>query len=271
MEVHGFTKEWHEGLPAAYRAADAVTDQGIGGYPMRRWMNGIGEIAGQVRDIADAAFEGSLTDPARVPDQAVRWLAQMLGIPNEQRNLSPADLRVYLTTMTSNGRPAVGTRQSIAEVAQLYLKGTRQVSVVPHKTKPHVIVILVKADEVQGGSVYPDPEYPGLYQTVINGTVKTDLTHKQFYRNTDTELVYEDPENDNFYLITPNGGLLLIERQVRAAGVVPAGHLIEARDAVATWEAFEAEVVTWADLEEKGKTWAEHDSIGVDLVTDPPA
>ncbi|WNO25854.1 hypothetical protein SEA_ALTADENA_32 [Arthrobacter phage Altadena] len=148
-DVHPWTRSWWEGLPTAYRDADA----GLG-YPLARWMDGAGSVAGQVREISDALWDGAYTDPARVPDGSpLRWLGQMLGAPAAQRSKTDAELRQYLVDLVSAGRAAVGTRRSIYEVSKYFLTGDRQVNVVPSSTTPHRIVLLVRADEVPGGDL----------------------------------------------------------------------------------------------------------------------
>ncbi|QIN94361.1 minor tail protein [Arthrobacter phage Abba] len=148
VPVHPWTLAWWGTLPHAYRDADAAQDPP---YPLLRWMDGIGRIAGQMRELSDSLWAGDLTDVEKAPDAAVRWLAQMLGIDETQRARSTADLRNYLADLTLTGRPAVGTRAAIAEVARRYLTGDRQVGVMPSATTPHTIVLLVRATEVPNG------------------------------------------------------------------------------------------------------------------------
>lgn len=149
--VEAWTRAWWDTLPTAYRDADARQNPEAGGYPLRRWMDGIGKIAGDVRAINDDLWDGVYTDPALVPDGApLRWLAQMLGAPAAQRSRTDAELRQYLVDLVGTGRAAVGTRQAIYEVAKHFLTGNRQVNVLPSATTPHRIVLLVRADEVPG-------------------------------------------------------------------------------------------------------------------------
>lgn len=153
-EVSNWTRAWWETLPTAYRDADARQNASTGGYPLRRWMDGIGSIAGDVRAISDDMWGGVYTDPARVPDgDPLRWLAQMLGAPAAQRAKSDAELRQYLVDLVGIGRAAVGTRRAIYEVTKYFLTGGRQVNVVPSSTTRHRIMLLVRADEVPGGDL----------------------------------------------------------------------------------------------------------------------
>ncbi|QKY79797.1 minor tail protein [Arthrobacter phage Bumble] len=153
-EVHPWTRSWWEGLPTAYRDADARQSPEVGGYPLLKWMEGIGSVAGEVREISDALWDGVYTDPGRVPDGApLRWLAQMLGAPAAQRTKTDLELRQYLIDLVGTGRAAVGTRRAVYEVSKYFLTGDRQVNVVPSATTPHRIVLLVRADEVPGGDL----------------------------------------------------------------------------------------------------------------------
>lgn len=211
VPVHPWSLRWWSSLPGAYRDADA-RQNGTGYYPMLRWMDGIGRIGGEMRDLSDSLWAGDLTDVHKVPDDAVRWLAQMLGVGAAQRVLSTADLRAYLVELTTNGRPAVGTRAAIAEAARRFLTGDKQVGVVPSSTTPHTIVVLVRASEV------------------------------------------------------PGGDLAALAANIRAAGVVPAGHNLTAVNAVPTWDTWLAAAgTTWDQVEGKARTWNDADSLGVNI------
>jgi hypothetical protein len=215
--VHEWTKQWWGTLPGAYRAADAAQETpGGSNYPLLRFMDGPGRTAGLMRQISDDAWDGNLTDPARVPEHAVPWLAQMLGVPATQRALPPEQLRTYLQNMAADGRPAAGTRQSIITAAKQHLIGDGQALIQPATaaTPAHTIIMLVRADQVPGGDL------PALVA------------------------------------------------KIRAAGVIPAGHVLTARMAVSEWDEWEAEAgTTWAEVESNTKTWAAADSLGVVLET----
>ncbi|WNN95983.1 minor tail protein [Arthrobacter phage Hirko] len=149
VPVHEWTRAWWQTLPGAYRAADAAQ----GTYPLLRYMEGAGRIAGEVRGISDDLWGGEFLQPANTPDSALRWVAQLMGVPSTVRNQPAADLRAYLVDLTVNGRPASGTRGDVANAARRYLTGAKQVSVVPSSTSPYRIVLLVRADEVPGADV----------------------------------------------------------------------------------------------------------------------
>lgn len=158
--VHAWTRRWWETLPNAYKEADAATNPELGGFPMLRWMNGIGQLAGEMRQISDDLWNGKYTDPATVPDSALRWLAMMLGLSAQHRQQGQAVLRERLTTLTNVGRSAAGTRAMIAESAKAYLLPGAQARVEPSSKRPHVLIMYVRAYEV------PDDDLAGLARKV---------------------------------------------------------------------------------------------------------
>lgn len=127
-------------------------------YPLMRYMDGPGRVAGQMREISDQAWAGNLTNPSTTPDHAIPWLAQMLGTPTAIRNLPTPKVRTYLQDMATEGRPAAGTRQSIITSAKQFLIGEGQALIQPAgpTTPEHTIIMLVRADQV------PDGDLPAL-------------------------------------------------------------------------------------------------------------
>ncbi|QDK01912.1 hydrolase [Arthrobacter phage Vibaki] len=146
--VHDWSRAWWKTLPGAYRAADVAQ-----GYPLLRYMEGAGRVAGEVRALSDDMWGETFMNPATTPDTALRWVAQLMGVPAKIRDQPTADLRAYLVDLALNGRPASGTRGDLANAARRYLTGAKQVSVIPSPTSPHRIVLLVRADEVPGADV----------------------------------------------------------------------------------------------------------------------
>jgi len=154
--VHWWTRKWWDTLPDAYKAADTAQQAaGRSNNPLLRFMDGPGRAAGLMRDISDQAWAGDLTNPATAPDAAIPWLAQMLGAPTTQRALPTPDLRAYLQNLADDGRPAAGTRQSIITAAKQYLLDDGQAIILPASstTPAHTIIMLVRADQVPGGSL----------------------------------------------------------------------------------------------------------------------
>ena len=148
MSVSEWTRRWWGVLPSSYREIDAGMNGEIGGFPLLRYMDGPGQIAGGVRELSDLMWSGHFVDPETVPDYAIRWFAQMLGVPKSQRELDVDTLRIYLVDLVTQGRPAAGNRQSIVLAAKRFLSGDRQTIVQPSATAAHTILVLVRADEV---------------------------------------------------------------------------------------------------------------------------
>jgi len=122
-------------------------------YPLLRYMEGIGQIAGQVRDISDGFWGGEYLDPTNTPDSALRWVAQMMGVSKTIRDQTAPELRAYLVDLATNGRPASGTRRDIANAARQFLTGAKQTVMVTHPTRQHSLVMLVRAEELPGADV----------------------------------------------------------------------------------------------------------------------
>lgn len=147
-EVHEWTRRWWESLPQAYQDIDAQQNPELGGYPLLRFMDGIGQLGGWMRQMSDDLFDGIYTDPRKAPDHAIPWLAMMLGLSDEQRRQPIPKIRERLITMTTIGRSAVGSRAMIAESAKPFLAPGAQVRVLPSKTKPHVIIMYIRAFDI---------------------------------------------------------------------------------------------------------------------------
>ncbi len=212
VPVHPWTLNLWRTLPGAYRAADAAQQT----YPLLRYLDGAGRIAGEVRDVSDSLWSGEFMDPTNTPDEALRWVAQLMGVDATTRSGPVADLRAYLVDLAANGRPASGTRRDISNAARRFLTGDKQVSTVPSSTVLNRLVLLVRADEVPGADV--------------------NLTN----------------------------ALNALIAQVRATGVIPAGHELTAQAVNPTWDQYEAAAgSTWTTREAAARTWSEADSLGV--------
>ncbi|MBD4083418.1 hypothetical protein GUH71_05305, partial [Xanthomonas citri pv. citri] len=60
-----------------------------------------------------------------------------MGLPKTYMGrLSLAQLRSHLVAFAENGRPPIGSRRNIAEVAKQWLTGDKQVSVIPATQLP---------------------------------------------------------------------------------------------------------------------------------------
>jgi len=198
-------------LPQVYQRLDATQNLELGGYPLLRYLNGMGAEAQRVRDVSDQWWAGEFTDPDTVPSGAMlRWLAQVMGV--RTAGVPERQIRGVLHDIRAGGRRAVGTRELIAEAARRALVGESQVAVVPSEQDPHRLLVLVRADELGPG------------------------------------------------------GLSAIIDEVRAAGVVPAGHMLVPQTASASWDAWSAAAgATWDEVENRLVTWNDADSAGVVL------
>lgn len=134
-------------------------------YPLLRFMEGIGQTAGQVRDISDGLWGGEFLEPTNTPDSSLRWVAQMMGVSKTTRDLPVADLRAYLVDLAENGRPASGTRRDISNAARQFLTGTKSTVMVPHPSRLHALVMIVREDELPGADV----DLPAALATLVNG------------------------------------------------------------------------------------------------------
>jgi hypothetical protein len=163
------------GINVGHRAVDfeALPGNTVSShYPLLRYMEGVGQIAGQVRDISDGLWSGEYLEPANTPDAALRWVAQLMGVSATIRNQSPADLRAYLVDLAESGRPASGTRRDMTNAARKFLTGNRQATVVPSPTKLHSLVMLVREDELPGADVDQPAALAALVASVrATGTV----------------------------------------------------------------------------------------------------
>lgn len=182
-------------------------------HPLLRFMDGIGQIGGQYRELSDQLWDGHFTNPESCPDESLPWLAQMAGINRNVYRILPADdLRELIKSTQSRGLAALGSRSAIADIVRPYLSGEKLCLVGPHPTKPHTIVISVNFTEV------------------------------------------------------PNNDLPKLAENIRKTRVIPAGHVIEITEMLASWDAWEAAAgSTWAELEAKAKRWGEQDTLGVSV------
>lgn len=150
--IHPWTRSWWDFLPSVYRN-DRVQNPEIGGYPMLRFMNGIGQIAGEVRDLTDAVWRGEFMNPATTPDHALSWLAQLMGTDERGRRMPNAELRQFLVDMSAEGRVAVGTKLHIQNVAKNFLTNDRRVAVVPSTQRRHSLILVVAENDMPGLNV----------------------------------------------------------------------------------------------------------------------
>ena len=106
-------------------------------YPLLRFMDGVGHQAGYLDDQLSHMWDGDTFDPVTAPEQWLRFLGTIMGLPRTYMGrLTLAQLRSHLAAFAENGRPPIGSRRNIAEVAKQWLTGDKQVTVIPATQLP---------------------------------------------------------------------------------------------------------------------------------------
>lgn len=106
-------------------------------YPLLRFMDGVGHQAGFLDDQLAHMWDGETFNPVTAPEQWLRFLGTIMGLPHTYMGrLSLAQLRSHLVAFAENGRPPIGSRRNIAEVAKQWLTGDKQVTVIPATQLP---------------------------------------------------------------------------------------------------------------------------------------
>lgn len=195
--VHARTERLYASLPALYRAADEAQAFGDNGYPLLRYLDLIGEQAGELEDLYDriayvpadvagaalATFGNPLTSDLVDPDTAdaewLPWLAQLVGV--RLRPLQTEQEQRDTIAGASTGWRA-GTRAAIEAVAASTLAGDRDVDVLPNYLGDEwVLGIRTRPDET------PDPA--ATLAAIVNAEVKpagVELVHVVYAASWDT-------------------------------------------------------------------------------------
>lgn len=106
-------------------------------YPLLRFMDGVGHQAGFLDDQLAHMWDGDTFNPVTATEQWLRFLGTIMGLPRTYMGrLTLAQLRSHLVAFAENGRPPIGSRRNIAEVAKQWLTGDKQVSVIPATQLP---------------------------------------------------------------------------------------------------------------------------------------
>ncbi|MGQ3384547.1 hypothetical protein [Glutamicibacter sp. TV12E] len=122
-------------------------------YPMLKFMDGVGRIAGEYRQVSDDLWAGKYTNPDTVPDHALRWLGQMTGFNALSLNSDRFTLRTFLKEMLQGKRRALGSRQHLFDmITSLQMPDKRQgrISIQPHPSDPWTIRIYVAKEDFPG-------------------------------------------------------------------------------------------------------------------------
>ena len=107
-------------------------------YPLLRFMDGVGHQAGFLDDQLAHMWDGDTFNPVTAPEQWLRFLGTIMGLPRTYMGrLTLPQLRSHLVAFAENGRPPIGSRRNIAEVAKQWLTGDKQVSVIPATQLPN--------------------------------------------------------------------------------------------------------------------------------------
>lgn len=106
-------------------------------YPLLRFMDGVGHQAGFLDDQLAHMWDGDTFNPVTAPEQWLRFLGTIMGLPRTYMGrLTLPQLRSHLVAFAENGRPPIGSRRNIAEVAKQWLTGDKQVTVIPATQLP---------------------------------------------------------------------------------------------------------------------------------------
>lgn len=106
-------------------------------YPLLRFMDGVGHQAGFLDDQLAHMWDGDTFNPVTAPEQWLRFLGTIMGLPRTYMDrLTLPQLRSHLVAFAESGRPPIGSRRNIAEVAKQWLTGDKQVSVIPATQLP---------------------------------------------------------------------------------------------------------------------------------------
>lgn len=123
-------------LPEHYRTADAAD-----GYPLYRWLAGIGSQIGALEllinrldfyttnDGGQPGDTSDLTDPTTADPRWLEWLAQLVGVRLDP-SLTDLERRDAVAFASSGWR--AGTKQAITDAARVALTGTKYAQVYDH-------------------------------------------------------------------------------------------------------------------------------------------
>lgn len=289
-----WTKLWFSNMPTFVKVADEVQNPETGGWPMLRFMDASGHIADGVRSTIQEMYDGVWTDPATVPDRALRWLASVLGVPASQKNVPDVQLREALVNMVENGKSPVGTRAELANATKQFLTGTKNVSVRPAAGMANfltptdqALVTAVGMASVRG--LYVGPQRPLVVPTPSESVwVDTTVSRARLWNGSSwavhepsaaqAEAVVAEREAGDILRAhtivivvrsdqVPGGDLVKLAADIRAIGVVPAGHSLYIITARATWDNAEAEIAaqggTWDAYERATRIWTDDESLGL--------
>lgn len=142
--VEDMTRAVWDSLPEQYKSADARQEPEA--FPLLRWLSGPGSIMTEVRDYADQAEDGLLTNAQTTPPHILPWLARMLGINPEPNTLE--ETRQAVLSRANGSAPYIGTRKHIGDAAGRVLGADAPVGAYPHPTQPWIIIVASDVESI---------------------------------------------------------------------------------------------------------------------------
>ena len=150
------TEAVYSRLPAHYRDSDARQVSGSG-YPLLRWLSGLGDQMAEVDAILArldyltlsegrvGADTSDLVDPLTADVAWLAWLGWLVGVDASSR-LTDAERRAAITGIATGGW-AAGSQESLAAVVRPLLSGMRLVRIFPGEFGPWTIGVHTRLSE----------------------------------------------------------------------------------------------------------------------------
>lgn len=160
-DVDTFTRRLYDRLPEEYRDADEALGDNGGGYPLLRYLSGMGGRAGELEAILDTA--PTLVDPELAAPAWLPWLAQLVGvIPTP--GVAVAEQRVAIAGAL--GLSPAGSRETLAAVARRVLTPGTYVAIIPNLDGNPWRIGVVVAD------TGPDPDLDAILAAITDARAK---------------------------------------------------------------------------------------------------
>lgn len=125
------------------------------GYPLLKWLDGIGQILGRITDLAmtdpDTGDIGwsIILDPDRCPTYALPWLAQLVGVRFDATQNTDAAQRAAIKAEQSWQR---GTPAAIQAAAAKYLNPGQSVQIYERDTSPYHLTVVITLGQFTAGT-----------------------------------------------------------------------------------------------------------------------
>lgn len=232
--VTGATEAVYARLPAHYADADARQVSG-GGYPLLRWLSGLGDQLAEVdailarldyRTLSEGrvgAGTSDLLDPLTADVSWLAWLGWLVGVDASTR-LTDAERRAAIAGISSGGW-AAGSQESLAAAVRPLLSGTKLVRIFPGEYGPWTV---------------------GVHTRLSETSVLTWDSIEATFRDWG-----ELEASGSWDGLSPRDPLAALLR----ANVIPAGVTVTAVLGVSTWDSLAAGAPDWAAWE-AAVSWA---------------